>query len=193
MTHATRRLSPLSLLLLAPVLLLAACGSPTVENSPAAAPRIESQELGLAIAALPAGFSVDTDHADSGASLRFVRSDTKGGTLHLLTGERQMAGINLVQATNDHKEEILAQPEGAYSGALELAGPFGTAYQSRGRYADPQSGTMTEDFRIYTVHPSGDRLVTLHYVYPVDPDIKERQSHLFAFLGELEPLAATTQ
>ncbi len=190
MNHATDRLALPSLVLSSLVLLLAACTSPAQETPQGATPaRIESQELGLVVAELPAGFSVEANGGDDGSSLRFVRTDAGGGTLTLLASEPQMAGVNLIQATKDHKEEILAQGEGTYSGTLELNGPFGTAYQSRGRYADPQGGGMVEDFRIYTVHPSGDRLVTLRYLYPVDENVKERQAHLFAFLGALEPLA----
>ncbi len=181
MPRIARRFALLPLLILC-----AACGSPEQDSAPAAAPRIENEQLGLAVAALPAGFSVDTNQGDT---LRFARTGASGGTLSILVGAPQMAGINLVQATKDHKQEILARPQGAYSGALELQGPFGTAFQSRGRYADPEGSGLLEDFRIYTVHPSGDRLVTLRYLYPADPNIKDRQEHLFAFLGELEPLA----
>jgi plastocyanin len=170
---------------------LAACGGSEPAADPAAgtpaAQPFTNATVGVSFLDVPEGFALDGSDDDSaGDSVRFVRTDGKAGTVTVYASPQQTAGVNLVQATRDHKAEMLALTDGRYNGSLELLGPLGTAFQSRGGYRNDE-GEMMEDFRIYSLHPLADRMLVVRYLYPAGTDMAERQQELFAVLGEIEP------
>jgi len=98
-----------------------------------------------------------------------------------------VAGVNLVEAVNQRKEELEARPDGRFYGQVELGGPLGTAYSTRGSYSE--SGEDVEEVRIFAVHPQGDRLlhVTLRYA-PVAGQGPARVDQALRAFGWIEPL-----
>jgi hypothetical protein len=173
----------------APILALAlACGpgKPAQEAAPpqpAPGPRTENPALGIALATVPATFRVE---ANAGADLRLVRADGAPGSLHFeLTAAA--GGVNLIEALKAHQEAIQARPGGDYKGQIELRSPLGTTFASRGRFGT--EGATTEEFRIFAVHPDGDKLLTIVYSYPAGEDTPARRDELLAVLGEVEPAA----
>lgn len=160
-----------------------ACQKPAPEPPSApASTRVESLELGLALANVPEGFKV----LDS-ASLRLGRTDDQTGELWVEVGPSTPTGINMVQVVRDWEDQYKAMPEGQFLGQLELGSQFGTTFTVRGRYS--KDGLTMEERRIFTVYPGGDRLVTMVYSYPAGEDTKVRSDQMFAVFGELEPLA----
>lgn len=159
------------------------CGAPE-EAAPVAgepAPRVERPELGIALAAVPEGFSVSGEAADE---LVLVRGDGSPGRLAFIPGSPVTGSVNLVDAVNGHKAETLEQPNGEYKGMIELGSPLGTAFASRGRY--DEGGSTVEDFRIFVIHPAGDRVLNLVYRYPAGDDTAERRDQLLSALAEVE-------
>lgn len=162
--------------------------SEQAETPPEAVPRrVESQPLGLAIAAVPRGFELEVNE---GETLRLEGRNAEGrwGTITVEVEPPQAAGVNLVKAVNEQKQALEARPEGKFMGQVELGSPLGTAFSTRGRYRDGEGATM-EESRVFAVHPMGDRLLSVRYVYPAGGDSEERLQQLFALLGEIEILA----
>lgn len=174
------------------LLLVAACGGFEPEAPPAAdAPageRVESPALGIAVAHLPEGLAVA---ANQGTELVLKPAGERPGTLRVEVAPPSRAGVNLVQAINDHKAAVEAQPEGEYRGQVELMGPLGTAYASRGRYT--AEGGPIEELIVFTIHPAGDRLLSLIYSYPVPDDTEARRDELMTLLGEIEGLGTPAE
>lgn len=185
----------LALAALALTLGLAACEP--AEEAPAAAPeptRLESPEVGIAVV-VPASASF-TAAGTEGGVLRLASSgETTGDEVSLgpatvvyAAEPPQEAGVNLVAAVNDRKAELEGRPEGRFFGQVELGGPLGTAYSTRGSYVG-DDGEPVEEVRIFAVHPQGDRLlhVTLSYP-PVQGQGPARVDQALRAFGWVEPL-----
>ena len=164
---------------------LAAC---TKEEPPAPAPprRVENPRVGVAIAALTE-FSVVANDGDA-IELAPVGAGATG-TASVVAGEAEIGGINLVAAIQEHKEEILARPDGDYKGQAEYVSPLGTTFASRGRYSE--DGGTVEERVVFMVHPWGDRTLQVIYRYPAGDDTQARLDALMnGVVGELEGLPA---
>ncbi len=165
---------------------LAACKKE--EPAPAApAVRVENPRAGVAIAAL-ADFTVaDND----GATIELApAAEGLTGKVSVVAGEAETGGINLVAAVKQHKEEILARPDGDYKGQAEYVSPLGTTYASRGRYTE--GGGTGEERVLFLVPPWGDRTLQVIYRYPAGDDTQARLDTLMnGVVGELEGLPAT--
>lgn len=169
------RRSPAACCLLA---LVAACAA---EPPPAPRERVENPGLGIAIAALPVGFTIV---ANEGTTLELRGVSSKGpGTLTFAAGPAE-TNINLVEEIARQKEAFLAQPSGEYFGQRELVTPNGTAFTVRGRYAAPEGAT--EEVKVLAIHPWGDRKLFLTYRYPAGGDTQERADQLLEVIGEIE-------
>ena len=158
------------------------------EPAPAPPPvRVENPRLGMAIAALSPDFTVA---GNDGATIELVPAgEGATGAVSVVAGEPEIGGINLVAAVTQHKEEILAKPDGDYKGQAEYMSPLGTTFASRGRYSD--GGGTIEERVVYMVHPWGDRTLQVIYRYPA-ADAADTQARLDALMngivGELEGL-----
>jgi len=192
MFSAVRHLPVLSLLLLT----LVACQSApdAADSAPAeeAEPvRVDNAELGVAVADLDSFFQVSSN---DGATIVLTPADPAvAGELTISADEPKAAGgVNLVAAIETHKVS-LEERAGEFKGQRELGGPLGTAFYSRGHYT-ADDGTATEETVVFTVHPLGDRVLRLTYVYPQGEDSPQRiQDQLFAVFGELVPAAAADE
>ncbi len=165
---------------------LAACKKEEPPPPPAPAVRVENPAVGIAIAAL-----TEFTLADNGETIELVPAgEGATGTVSVVAGEAERGGINLVAAIKQHKEEILARPDGDYKGQSEYISPLGTTYASRGRYSE--DGATVEERVVYMVHPWGDRTLQVIYRYPAgdDQDTGARLGALMnGVVGELEALA----
>lgn len=192
--RTVHRINLLLLLLLLGALvsaaLLSGCGSdeePT-QAAPVAGTRVENPELGIALASVPPPFVLDVNEGETLRLRRSEHAEGPPGTVTFDAGEEQIAGVNLPQAVEDQKARIEALPEGDYLGRLELGSQLGTAFSTRGRYLD--EGEKVEEVRLFTVHPSGNRLFSMRYVYPLPTDSEARMEEAFLVLGEVEPFTA---
>lgn len=146
--------------------------------------RLESPELGLAIAALPAPF----EEAGSGPSTWTFSVPGEGGDGELLltVGPRLDGGINLVEEVKERRAWF-EETEGAeYFGNRELAGPIGTIFTARGTYPGPD-GDVVEETTAFAIHPDENRLLKVAYTYPTG-ESGTRVEQLMIFLGEIEGL-----
>ena len=159
------------------------CQTPEpVDDSP---PRVENQELGIAIAALPEAFEVDLNR---GSDLRLTAPGPSGdGILELRVGPTEAAAINLPGEAKAAQQYFESLENGQYFGNLELVAPIGSAFTSRGAY-DRDDGRVGE-IRVFALHPTQSRLLTLSFVYP-EGEGKERMEQLAVLLGEIEGLAS---
>lgn len=172
-------------------LALTACAGPGEEAPQPAAQeeppqRVDNPDLGIALADVPDDFQLVANDAEG------IRLETKPdpelapGTVEITVGEEQRAGVNLVRGVRDQQEYLESQPEGKFLGQVELMGPTGTAYSTRGRYQ--QDGQMVEEIRLLALHPQHpdvDRMLSVRYVYEVSGDTKERLSQAMEVLGEV--------
>lgn len=171
------------------VSLAAGCGgAPEPPPAPEPAQRVESPSLGLALAAVPEGLALAANEEGRIVLSGQPEPEQPPGTFTVEATPEQTAGVNLVQAVNDQKARIEGLPEGDFQGQLELVGPTGTAYMTRGRYLD-EAGTRTEEVRIFALHPSANRMVVVTLVYPVGGDPQPRAQQAMEVLGEMEALA----
>lgn len=178
------------LTLLAVFAVLAACQKePEAPTEPPPGPRVENADLGLAIASLPAAFEVSKNDSE-GLELTSV-----DGTGHLtfVLGPVENS-INLVAAAQEHEASFAERPDGVFKQRTEMMSmTLGTTYLSRGQYRN-EAGEMEEESVLLTIHPRGDRMLTVRYVYPVGEDAKERlEDGLFAVFNELEGVAAPAE
>ena len=192
---ARARLAAHALAALALAAGLAACQPE--EEAPAAAAeptRLESPEVGIAVA-VPASASFTAAGTEGGVLRLESAGETTGddvslgpATLVYAAEPPQEAGVNLVAAVNERKAELEARPEGRFFGQVELGGPLGTAYSTRGSYQG-DDGQPVEEVRIFAVHPQGDRLlhVTLSYP-PVQGQGPARVDQALRAFGWVEPL-----
>ncbi len=175
------RSSFLTTVLLVPSMALLACGVRSEEPGEAPANRMEAPGIGIAIADLPAGLTVQST---SGEELVLTPVGQAGRIV--IQAAPAGEGTNLVQAVKDHQASIEARPGAQYLGVRELVTPLGSAYWSRGRYEE--GGALVEETRIVTLHPSGDRLLRLTYVYPAGDDSGARIQQLLGVVAEVEGL-----
>ena len=171
----------LALAILTPTILtLAGCAAEA--PAPAPAERVENADLGLAIAALPAAFTVAEN---AGESLRLSAPGVPGGEVEITVGPLQLSGINLVEVVKERRAAFEA--EGLYFGNRELMTLYGPAYTTRGQITGPDG--PVEVTSAYSLHPDGsDRLMTVTYRYPGGGDSQARVGELLELLGEIEAL-----
>lgn len=151
-----------------------------------AARRVESPEMGIALARLPKEFEVVSTE---GEEIRLTaRKSFPQGTVSIAIGPEQRAGVDLTEAVRQQKAHIESLPEGDYRGNVELGSPIGTAYTTRGRYLDDEE--RIEEIRLFAVHPTANRLLWVKYTYPAGGDTKTRMDQAMEILGELEALPA---
>lgn len=211
MTPATSRSArprfPLQILGLAPalaapfiaaLLLAAGCG-PEQEDTTAGIPsgeveRVENPALGIALVGpQAAGFDVVTNEGETLVLIRPALGERAEARLTYEVGPPQTAGVNLVEAVKLQQAEIESRPEGDFLGQVELMSQFGTAFSTRGRYAGGDGREM-EEIKIFTIHPSGDRMLSVTYRYP--PTAGGTQARLdqgMTALALVEPLAAAEE
>ena len=152
------------------------------------APRVENHDLGLAIAAVYPPFVVA---GNQGPVMELqTPGETGEGTLFIEATAELSGGINLVAEAEGMREWFEQQPEGQYFGNLELGTPLGPAFTSRGSYV--LDGAAVEEIRVFTIHPTGNRMLRMTYRYPPGQG-KERLQQLAEILGEIEGLAPTGQ
>jgi len=147
--------------------------------------RVENQELGVAIAALPEPFSVITA---TGPTIELEAPGEAGsGTVIIAAGPEEVFGINLIEAVKERKALFESAPDGQYFGNRELGTPHGTAFTARGAYSG-EAGPVEETW-VYSIHPSANRLLTMTYTYPTG-ESEVRINQLLLLLGEIEGLTA---
>ncbi len=165
---------------------LAACKKEPPPPPPPAPVRVENPQAGVAIAAL----TEFTVAANDGATIELVPTgEGATGTVTVVAGKAEIGGINLVAAVQQHKQDILARPDGDYKGQAEYVSPLGTTFASRGRYTE--AGGTVEERVVYMVHPWGDRTLEVIYRYPAADDTQARLDALMnGVVGELEGMTA---
>jgi len=173
---------PLIPLLLATVLAMPACSRKAAPPTHAAAP-VAAPGLGLEIGKVPDGFRLVSKSAKDIVLAPKGKTASGRVVISLLPAA---AGLNLVEAVHRHQAAVSARPDGAYLGAQELTGPLGTAYWSRGRFT--ADGKPVEETVIFTLDPSGRRIVSIRYTYPAGGDSRERVRSLLDVLGEIEAI-----
>ena len=162
---------------------LTVIGCSTPEPTPAGPERVENPDLGIAIAALPEPFEVA---ANQGAELRLTAPGANGaGSLEIRVAPEESAAINLPAEAKATQQLFESMPNGEYFGNLEMVAPIGSAFTARGAY-DRDMGRVGE-IRVFALHPTQSRLLTLSFVYP-EGEGKERMQQLAALLGEIEGL-----
>ena len=159
---------------------VSACGAGEKKAAEPEPVRIESPSLGIVLVDPPAEFEV----ASNGEG-RLVLRAPDGGTVTLERGT-EAEDSNLVQAVKDHQAAIEGREGGEYLGVRELVTPLGSAFWSRGRYPG-EHGTL-EETRIVTLHPSGQGILTLTYVYPAGEDSSARIQSLLGLVVAVEAL-----
>jgi hypothetical protein len=163
-------------------LALVSCGGGGGETAPPAVERVESPELGLAIAAVPAAFRVA---ANDGEALRLTTPVGDPGEVEITVGPLSLSGINLVEKVKQRRAAFEA--EGLYFGNRELMTPNGPAFTARGQITG--AAGPVEQTWVYSLHPDGsDRLLTVVYSYPAGGDAQTRVAELLELLGEIEAL-----
>ncbi len=162
---AFRRPRPALAAAVAAVLVAACGGGPGEETAPQ---HVVNQELGIALdIPADAGFTVAENRGDVLRLASAGGADLGPGTVTFAAGPLRTAGVNLVEAVNDRKQEIEAAG-GQFLGQIELGSQLGPAYSTRGRLP-ADGGQEVEEIRIFAVHPSGDRLLWLTYRYTPRP------------------------
>lgn len=166
-------------------LAVAGCRPAPPPPAPPAAERVENAALGLAVAALPEAFTVDSNE---GETLRLRTDSEEGaGLLTVQVGPELDTSINLLDETKQRRDWFESEaPAGKYFGNRELRAPYGPAFTARGEL--DADGSRFEETWIYTLHPMANRLITLVYRYPAGGDSATRVAQLMEVLGELEPL-----
>jgi len=160
------------------ILLALSCAGPA---APPESTSITNIDLGLSLSGLPPGLVVASNQ---GSSLELRPADEwKKGILWFEVGpERE--GVNLVAAVKNHQEQMEGLPEGDYKGGQELTGDFGSAFYSRGQYV--QDGERLEETAVFMIHPSGNRLLVVHYRYPAGNDSAARVEQVIDVINYLE-------
>lgn len=160
------------------ILLMLSCAGPASPPEPVV---IENVDLELKLSGLPEGLVLASNQGTS-FELRPADETTKGILWFEVGPERD--GVNLVAAVQHHQEQMEGMPEADYQGGQELQGDFGSAFYSRGRYVD--QGERLEDTAVFMIHPSGNRLLGIHYRYPAADDSAARVEQLIDVITYLE-------
>ena len=142
---------------------------------------VENTALGIALASVPEGLHTTVNEGD------YLELQPTGegvdGLVWFAVGPEKV-GVNLVAATQSHKDQIEALPDGEYKGGEELQGDFGVAFYSRGRFSE--AGATVEETVLFLIHPSASRQLEIHYRYPAGDDSAARVEQLIGVLAELE-------
>ncbi|MEE2775816.1 MAG: hypothetical protein VYE73_03520 [Acidobacteriota bacterium] len=165
---------------------LVACqsSSPPPEEDTADLPvRVENAQLKLALVDVPDVFDVESN---SGAELRLVRTGEEiEGSLWIEVSDETESGINMVDLVNGQRDLYQARLGGSFSGSRELMMADGRpGYYSRGRFLDGE--LEVEEFRIFSIHPLENRLLTIFYRYPAGADSADRLNDVLLVAGEVE-------
>ena len=180
-----RRLAPATITTLL-AMTLGGCGAPT-DTAPAgeaARPStVENPVLRLRMVDVPAEFEVT---ANQDRDLVLGPTAPADGATTVIDALSPDDGQNLVSAVAFHQAFIENQEDGDYQGGQELVSPLGTAFYSRGRFT--LDGEAVEEAKIFSLHPDGDRILTLRYRYPAGVDSSVRVQQLFDVLGTIEGL-----
>lgn len=179
----------LSLVAMASLLMLTGCAQEEPEPAEVVVEEPEPVRVvvpgqGLAIVDLPAALTVDETRDD----FVLVPTDGSGGEMTIRTEAPERGGVNLVAAWQEHKEAVEAMTDGEYKGKAELVVPFGTAFQSRGRYTG-EDGSAVEEVKVFMLHPSGREMIVVDYGYPATDDAATQarvEDHVFPIVGSLE-------
>lgn len=164
--------------LLVVIALVVSCAAPTAPPEPVA---IQNIDLQLALSVLPDGLLLASNQ---GTSFELRPTDEMiGGIVWFEVGPEQ-EGVNLVAAVQNHQEQMEGMPEAEYKGGQELQGDFGTAFYSRGQYAD--QGARVEETVVFMIHPLGNRLLAIHYRYPAGDDSASRVEQLIDVISYVE-------
>ncbi len=162
-------------------LALGGCPPPEPPPEPLAGPRVESPELGIALASVPPPFQVAVN---DGETLELTAPGPGGdGRAVFRRGPVESGGINLIEAVKAKKAEFEATEGATYFGNRELGSPIGTAFTARASVPGPQG--EVEETWIFAIHPGENRLLTLTYTYPPG-ESEERVQQLLALFGEVE-------
>ena len=156
-------------------------------------------EIGIGLAGLPAGCT-QVESIDEPLELACELVETTEtpagpvGTVRIELGEPSDFGIELadVSALERIKEEhqvLFAEAGGEYLGVggQLIYGPFGPARYTRGRF-QAEDGTALQQIRLFMVHPTQNRVLTLVYDHPVvdNADTAARiNNHLLMLLENL--------
>lgn len=162
------------------------CSTPDAEGP--IGHRAVNPTLQIAIASVPAPFRVIVGEGPV-MELR-APGDAGQAVLTIEATAETTGGINLVVEAEAMKEWFEQQPEGQYFGNLELGTPLGPAFTSRGSYL--LNGEAVEEIRVFSLHPSANRMLRWTYRYPPGEG-KERLQQLANVLGEIEALASSDQ
>ena len=166
------------------VLLLAvsvlSCSEPPAPP-PSTDTSVENTDLGIRLASVPDGLQTTVNE---GRNLELQPTgEGVDGLMWFVVGPEKV-GVNLVAATQSHRDQIEGLPDGQYQGSQELKGDFGVAFYSRGRFSEAQS--TIEETVLFLIHPSASRQLEIHYRYPAADDSAARVEQLIAVLAELE-------
>jgi hypothetical protein len=166
-----------------PLLLTASLAMACSEEPPAApGGRVENGELGLALAELPAGCSVQRNEGRELVLACGSRRGTTGEVLFQVGAEP--GGVDLPALARGQKEAFEAMPEGKFFGNRELVTPSGPAYTARGRYLE--DGKALEEIRILALHPATQKLLVVRSRYPEGDETAKRMEQILAIVGEVE-------
>lgn len=160
-------------------LLALTCSGPT----PPPDTGIDNTELGIKLASTPEGLALSVNRGDT-LELRPADEGTAGRLWFTARPEQKGVGVNLVAAVQEHQAQIEGMPDGSYKGAQELQGDIGTAFYSRGRFSE--AGSEVEETILFLIHPTGNRLLEIHYRYPAGSDSAARVEQLISVLAEME-------
>lgn len=174
--------------LLATALLLAACQAQQETTEPQSAVRsVLAVSAGVRIAELPESFEVtanDTERFELAAL-----PPTEGSVVFTL-GDTQAGGVNIVETVKAELAAFASLPDGQSFGQTQLVAPIGLTYMARGRYS--RDDVSMEELKALVVHPWGNRLLSVEYVYPAGEDTSDRGAQLMELLGEIEALKEPT-
>lgn len=171
----------LGVLSIAAVLGLAACGGSSEPEAEPMPEPVTSAAAGVTFSVLPEGFEVTRNAADAFELSTNVPERT--GVMWVEAGEVSQFGIELDSAVWQDQESYDERPGGEYFGGQKLVSQLGEAYYSRGRF---DGDGREEEVAIFALHPSENRLLTLHYRYPAGEDSAERLPELLELLGAIE-------
>jgi hypothetical protein len=179
-TTDTPRLT-LALLLVLPLLAIACASEPPAEEAPEPI-RVENPAMGLAFSQLPEDFVVEANDPEQ---IVVVSDDPeRAGTMTVEVGEPSDFGIELDQKVWEDRERVEARSDGEYLGGNKLMSQLGEAFYSRSRIEE--EGAVIETVRVFALHPTENRLVTLSYRYPAADDSSERLPEVLQLLGAIE-------
>jgi hypothetical protein len=179
------------LALLGLVLLPAGCSREATEDAvpDTADVSISNQELEVTLQKVPDGMVVKINE---GRNLILSPATPEHGVLLKVEVGAPEVGVNLVAAVQEHQDHIEDLPGGTYNGKTELICHLGTAFLSRGQFDQPPSedglieGVRIEESRVFALHPSQDRLLSLVYSYPAPSGPEGTSSRAKALLAVLE-------